>query len=100
MEGDRAPDAGLLFNDALAILKVFDIKYLCDRQVVVTEGQTVRWLMAGMGTFNDMHTPVFVNQVCCSITWANPAVCCLSWPRLFLSGLRFFVLCSQILYCL
>ena len=32
-------------------------------QVTVTEGQTVRWLLVGMGTHNDIHTPIFINQV-------------------------------------
>jgi len=33
-------------------------------QINMTEGQTVRWLLLDMGTNNDMHTPVFHNQVC------------------------------------
>lgn len=29
----------------------------------MTEGQTVRWLNVAMGTENDMHTPIYTNQV-------------------------------------
>ncbi len=35
----------------------------CGAQIEVREGQTVRWLTVGMGTENDMHTPIFFNQV-------------------------------------
>ena len=33
----------------------------------------MRWLTVGMGTENDMHTPVFFNQVCASLQFVS---CC------------------------
>ena len=32
-------------------------------QIEVGQDQTVRWLVIGMGTENDLHTPIFFNQV-------------------------------------
>jgi hypothetical protein len=38
-------------------------------QIELVQDQTVRWLVIGMGTENDLHTPIFFNQVrvliCC-----------------------------------
>ena len=48
---------------AMPLLPVGSNSHCALVQIEIGQDQTVRWMVIGMGTENDLHTPIFFNQV-------------------------------------
>ena len=58
-------------------------------QIEIGQDQTVRWMVIGMGTENDLHTPIFFNQVrASSEAYLSLTLC---GRRLTLRGKQFYI---------